>query len=258
MSKVSRIVLVFIFLGALAWALVANAPARLALAYANNFFPDLYASGVSGTVWQGKAASMLIRLNGTVHDLGKVSWGLSKWPLLWGDVNVKVKTVQAEMKTDFKAQINLVSKNANIKDMVFTVPASMVRQYSPLPFTMKGILDGRVEQAYWQDQTLSDAKGNVVWKDAVVNIGSGDQALGDFLTEFKNLDDQSLLLDISELKGHLGLNGQITLAADQRSYQADVSFKPDEQLDGQLKMMLSQLGSPDSQGLISFKHKGRL
>lgn len=258
MSKASRFLLIFIFLLALVWALLTNAPARLLLAYANHYAPDLYASGVSGTVWQGKAASMLIRVNGTVYDLGKVRWHLSKLPLLWGSVDVEVKTVQTEIKTEFKAQANILSKNASLKDMTFTLPAAMVRQYSPLPFMVEGVLDGRVEKADWKNQALSNMKGNVVWKDAVINLGSGDQSLGDFLTEFKHLEDQSLLLDISELQGHLGVNGKVTLAADQRSYQADIRLKPDAQVDEQLKMMLSQFASPDSEGVIRFNHQGRL
>lgn len=258
MTKSSRFLLVLLFLIGFVWALLANAPARIALAYANQFNPSIYASGVTGSIWQGQAAQVLVKVNGVVQDLGEVKWQLAKLPLFWGTADLHATTSQSEIKTEFSASVNVFSKSATVSEAEFKLPMPLLRQFYPLPFTIEGRIDGRIEQAYFANQTLEDVKGNVVWNDAMVNVGTGDQMLGDFVAEFAHQDDHSLLVKLSELKGQLGLSGDISIGADQKTYQANLNFKPDPQLNPQVRSMLAQLGRANNAGEIEFKHQGRL
>lgn len=258
MTKSSRFLLIIIFVVGFLWALLANAPARLALAYANQFSPDIYASGVSGTIWDGKAAQLIVRVNGVAQDLGEVQWQLAKLPLLWGSADVNASTNQRDIKTEFSAVANVFSKSATVSEAKFKLPVPLLRQFYPLPFTMEGTVDGRVERAVLANESLEDVKGNVVWQNAMVNVGTGDQMLGDFVAEFAHQDDHSLLVELSELKGQLGLKGDIKIGADQKTYQANLNFKPDPALNPQVRSMLAQLGQANNAGEIQFKHQGRL
>src|ERR1044071_6435247 len=70
--------------------LIATIPARLVLAHVSNNVPTFYAEGVSGTIWSGSEARVVINVSGFNQDLGETRWKLHPLSLLLGRLSVSM------------------------------------------------------------------------------------------------------------------------------------------------------------------------
>ncbi|MFN2328154.1 MAG: type II secretion system protein N [Chromatocurvus sp.] len=170
---------VFLALAAFLFA-IAGAPARL-LAWAVSS-SQLSATGYSGTLWDGRAASMAIATPAGPMQLGSVRWSVApgslfslaptaRWHSQWGN-----QELQGQVRW-------LGGQSLALSDVEFTVDAGVLRRL--LPLTVSGRFSGLLPEIIIENNRLVSLLGQVSWSDAVWRDGDKRFSLGSYAVEFR-------------------------------------------------------------------------
>lgn len=197
--------------------LIAKFPARVAL----KLVPDLVSvSGVSGTIWQGRAGGMLV--SGVY--LRNVEWHSKPLGLFTGRLNYSVDASPANGFIESDVSLGLTG-TVRLEDLSAALPLSVLAEAIGVPG-----LDGNASLKF---ASLAFADGVTTSADGTLDIGnllvpglSGD-GLGGYRLEFSDLDD-GVIASIEDTDGVIDIAGTVSLAADGAyALLAQLSAKPE-------------------------------
>lgn len=233
--------------GALALALlffvtlVATAPARL-LSWA---VPgDLVSlGGLSGTVWDGSASSVMIRLPQGYFQLGAVQWSLQPFSLLtlaphlhlesrWGD-----QTLAAEVIARGQRDIDLLNLEVQ-------VAASLLGRFAPV--AVDGMFNLQAELLQLRDAMPYSGNGRLVWQNAAWQSPRGLVPLGSYALDYQQPEGEAVQGEIITLAGPLQATGSLQLQ--QRHYSVNILMSSETAIDAQVQQMLSLIAQPEGSG----------
>lgn len=209
----------------------------------------LQLSGVSGTIWSGKAK--YVQLKGI--SLGKMEWRLSVLPLLWGNIAAHIKTKSEMSHSGFMASLG--NETVNIKNVEFQFPISML---SPLFYALPVKLDGDIRS---QLKTVDIKKDDYFIADGRIVISGlnliAPQAmnLGQFVIVMSP-DGKGSNIIVSDDNGPLQTNVQIRVLPT-GEYSLTANLLP-RNGNGKLKQGLSMFARADAQGVYHLSYKGRI
>lgn len=138
---------------------------------------DVGMSGVSGTLWSGRASLASIKVKQSDYPLGQLSWKLNGWSLLLLKPCADIETVMDNQNISghiclgFNGAMDIA--NANI-----SFPARMVQPQLPLPVDGKFVL--RIESMSMKDNQLNQLQGKMSWTEAKVHNGTNWMEMGGF------------------------------------------------------------------------------
>lgn len=193
-----RLVKLLFFVGLGVYFLIsvlARTPAEWGAWVALKSLPGLSLSGVSGSLWSGRAASAQTFIFGQKVDLGALQWQLKPWSLL---------TLSACV--DLESQL----ANGHICHGVAgytTVRKALVDQLPVRLFNPPGIQLGGTGSATLQhaviarDGSLKELQGNVTWQQAGVNVGTGWFNLGSFAADVTGNGAGGVRAQLQDLEG---------------------------------------------------------
>jgi hypothetical protein len=222
----------------LAVLLVVTAPARLL--YLAVPAKQVLLQGLAGTVWQGSASSVQLRLPQGYFQLGASRWSLRPLSLLalaprltlsskWGD-----QVLSGEIA--LRGQ-----RDMEIRDLELQFAADTLRHFAPLA------VDGRfsllVSSMDVRDGLPYSASGRLVWQGAVWESPTGPVPLGTYALGFEQPPGGVLRGEVATLSGPLEASGSAELAG--RHYAVDILMGSDELLESQLQQMLSLIATPE-------------
>lgn len=199
----------------------ATLPASLAYRLAAGGLVDVAAAGLSGTLWQGRASSLLVK----GRDWGQLDWQLRPWPLLQGRTEIaatlKGKGLELlghiDRAADQSVQLRQVSGQL---DAAWLAPALGLPLFIPT-----GRLDLQLPllevDALGRPQAV---QGQAVWREAGFT-GITTASLGELILQ---LEGSGGLID-----GQLSHRGAADLAVQgvlqmrQQQYRLEVRLHPD-------------------------------
>ncbi|MDO3388731.1 type II secretion system protein N [Gilvimarinus sp. SDUM040013] len=200
----------WIALGLLFWLafVVTQIPATWGGYLMTNGTP-LALSGISGTLWRGKANMASIQIDGRHYTLGSLDWTLKPLSIL----TLKPCAV---VSTDFERQQisgtacagiggSITLTNANI-----SVPAGLI-QGLPEPSEITGQLSSHIETLKLSDNKLKALKGNLSWTKARLNNGQMWLNLGAFAADLSATAEGHIRADIFSLEGPIDLAGNVVM-----------------------------------------------
>lgn len=218
--------------------LMASAPARLLL----HLVPTerIVLQGLSGTIWDGKAARALVASGDDWLHLGAVDWELSPLSLLvfnpsvtvqskWGRQQINT-TVSGRSGQDFQLQS---------LDAVFD--AGLLRRY--LPVGLVGSVALQFETLVISDSLPADAQGRIVWQDAGWLSPQGPRSLGSYALEVESTESGVLNGEVLTLAGDLSASGPVSLR--DGDYQLDVLLSGGGLSDPQLRHAIQLMATPE-------------
>jgi len=205
MSKVYWILLAVIF-----WLVfvIAQAPASWG-GYMMTRSGGLALTGISGTVWHGRASMASVSIDGRAYSLGELNWDLHPFSLLrfspCADINTSLERQQIS-GTACAGRNNKLT----LRDTDISVPASLV-QGLPDKMAVSGQLSAHIQQLEVQQQTVQALTGNVSWSAARLNNGQRWLNLGAFAAELSATDSGAIFADVFSLEGPIDLKGNVTM-----------------------------------------------
>jgi len=243
-------------------ALVLSFPAERAYAHwqSSENAPDGIAlSGISGSVWSGKAALAMIQ----GQPLEKVEWSLRPWSLLFGQVGLNWRfqlppgnEKESQGQGGYGQGSSALGLDGSVafSTLEARLPAGMIARVAKASaLRPTGSVSLNLHDVLWDGQSLRSAEGRIVWN------GAGISLLKPIL-----LGDQAIMLEtgddvvkgvLSDGGGPLSLDGLLTLDSDgQYEFSGSLAARnaPD------LERVLGSLGRPGADGRITLKRKGSL
>lgn len=208
MERLAKLVF---FIGLLVYFLVtvvARTPAEWGAWVAIKSVPGLSLTGVSGTLWSGRAGSAQVAVNGQTLDLGALQWRLNGWSLLLLKACLDVRSPSVQGGVCQSAGGTLSVR----KLMVDQVPAKVF--YNSPDVQVGGIGSAAVERAdLSMDGQVKDLQGSLTWQRLAVNVGTGWFTLGTFVADARANGQGGIALHITDLEGDfkVDLQGDYTV-----------------------------------------------
>ncbi|HOY21747.1 MAG TPA: type II secretion system protein N [Cellvibrio sp.] len=199
----------WITLGVFVWlyCVAINLPAIWG-AYALTRGSDVAMSGVSGTLWSGRASLVSVKIKGLDQSIGQLTWKLDIFSLVTlrpcALITTKMDSQQFDGYVCIKGKRGLI-----IKDATVSFPSALVQPM--LPLALGGQFSLTIEQLEIADSRLQKLHGKATWIDGKIYNGSNWMSLGsigaDMADDGKN-GLNSHIVDISgplqiDLKGNL-------------------------------------------------------
>lgn len=165
-------------------------------------------SGVTGSVWNGKASLASVQLNGQEHSLGQLGWKLTPLALVSRCAQVSTKLPGQQ----FDGEVCAGSGGAvEIHNADISVPATMLQSKIPVP--IQGQFSSHIDSLQLRGNVLLKLKGNFTWSSARVNTGANWLDIGSFAAELSDNGNNGVSAKLFQLSGPLDVNLQIELAA---------------------------------------------
>lgn len=167
-------------------------------------------SGVTGTLWNGRASLASVRTNNQEYSLGQLSWSLSPLSLLTLSPCVQV-TTNLPMQ-QFTGEICSSSGGAvNIRNADISLPVALLQEKIPVP--IQGQLSSHIDELELRGDVLLKLKGNFTWNSARVNTGTRWLDLGSYAAELSDNGNNGVSAKFFQLSGPVDVTLQIELAA---------------------------------------------
>jgi general secretion pathway protein N len=241
-----------IFLSSYLAFLLASVP--LSLMVENIQLPkNIELHGVSGSIWQGEIARVLL----SNYEVEEVKTLVSFWSLLSLSPSVQVIFGDAMLSgPEGKLNLSVSSEQVVLSNMELLISANDIAQQLPLPIPVRA--QGSVEVSLSEfiivtgkELSCSRAEGIVTWSRAGVIALDENIKLGKFSSEISCADGK-LLAEISP-KNNLGLSFNSVLALNTQKVSGNGFIKPGAKFPSQLRSALSFVGRPDNQGRYQLK-----
>lgn len=242
--------LVALGIGAFVVLALITLPARLVLSRATS--PAVSFSGVSGTLWNGRAQALRV---GGMHA-GSLEWDLHVLPLLTGRLNADVKVT----RTDGFAQGD-VTATASGRLVLEEFTASLPVSALPPDIAQGGwggTLNLKLPRLVLEDGWPTQADGTIEALD-LVGPANKPAEIGSYRIAFTGADASAGVLSgaVTDLGGPLQVTGTVQLKPD-RSYLVDGLIAPRPNAPASVANTLQYLGPPDAQGRRQFSFEGTM
>jgi hypothetical protein len=253
-------------------ALVITFPAERAYAHwqaseqANKAFA---LSGISGSVWSGKAAMALVK----GQPLEKLEWTLRPWSVLFGEVGVSWRFQLPKSNDESGYKVNASSGgregglgyaqadtalgldgSVTFDTLEARLPVNMIARLAKASaLRPTGTVNLNLHDVQWDGKTLRSAEGRIVWSGAGISLLK-PIALGDQSITLETADD-GVKGVLSDGGGPLSLDGLLTVGAEGKyAFSGSLAARNAPDLERALRAM----GRADADGRIKLKRTGTL
>lgn len=209
-GKVSGLVGWIIF-GLLLWlAFVISQTPAIWAASAMTQGGQLSMSGVTGTLWRGRASLASFRVENQDYSLGELRWRLEPLSLLSLSPCAQLHTQLDRQEIEGRVCAGL-GNSLELQQTTISAPASLLQ--ANLPLTIDGQIFARIEQMRVKGDFLQQLKGNLSWSNARIHNGKTWMNLGSHAANMQDDSQGGIQLEAFHLDGPLQLDMDILLAA---------------------------------------------
>lgn len=213
-------------------------------------------SGISGSVWSGKAAMAMIQ----GQPLENVEWTLRPWSLLFGQVGLSWRFQLPEAPgTDAQGYGQGTTAlgldgSVSFDTLEARLPAGMIARIARAGALRPiGSVNLNLQDVLWDGKALRSAVGRIVWTGAGISLLK-PIALGDQAMTLDTADDVVKGV-LSDGGGPLSLDGLLTLTAEgQYEFSGSLAARNSPEL----KNALRSVGRAGTDGRIKLKRTGTL
>ncbi len=167
-------------------------------------------SGVTGTLWNGRASLASVRTVDQEYSLGQLSWSLSPLSLLTLSPCAQV-AAKLPMQT-FDGELCSGSGGAiKVRNADLLLPVALLQPKLPVP--IQGQFSTHINELELRGNVLLKLKGNLTWNGARVNTGTNWLDIGSYGAELSDNGNNGISAKLFQLTGPVDVNLQIELAA---------------------------------------------
>ncbi|WP_394132887.1 type II secretion system protein N [Shewanella maritima] len=211
-------------------------------------------TGVTGTLWQGRAAQVSF----DKRSVEQVSWELSPWGLLLGRANIDFEIGNRNSLVNGRGYVSLSMSGIDAQDLRFEAPSGFLLAGARLPFRTRvnGDLSVVVENFEQGKPWCEQLVGRAFINGLDVSNQFGNYPLGNLNTGL-SCEDGQIKLTVDEAANALGLSGTVLLAENNQVI-VSAKIKPTDSQPDDLREALVFLGKQDSQGYYAINYRGRI
>lgn len=211
--------------------------------------PEVTVHGVSGTIWNGHAASVSVQ-GLPIHD---VNWQLAFLPLLTGTASLDVKAGNIREVEDISFDGHIAISNGRLQgeDVQVFLPTSLVITSLPLPIPVNA--SGRFKIALQEVDYTEHCRvleGQGLWLKAKVQGTQQEIDLGNFESSLK-CENEEVVMTINE-PNSFGLSAVAHIPSS-LAFRINGRFKPNEDLPSEVHQAAQFFGKKDAQGYYPVK-----
>lgn len=226
------------------YLVLSSAPAPLASWAVMKAVPTLSLSGVTGSVWTGRAAGASVMIENVPLSLGSLSWRLQPLKLLLLKACVVVKS--DKLNGDFCRGLTGAS---TLQAVQLELPASLANGFVR---ESGAVVDGNISLAVEQASLtrgldVSSLKGNLGWRGAKVSVNGMAFALGDYGADLSADGSGGLKALVTDLSGPIKVNLEALLKLGQPP-KLNGDINPSEQAPAAIRDALGLVGTPTDNG----------
>lgn len=169
---------------------------------------DIAMNGVSGTLWSGRASLVSIKVKGTDHSLGQLTWKLNILSLFTLKPCALIGTHMDNQ--EFDGVVCVKGKTAfSIKDATTSFPAALVQPL--LPLAIDGQFAMTIERLEISNAQLLGLRGKGTWMGSKIYNGSNWMSLGGLGADLVDDGKKGLSAHIFDVSSplHLDLVGNL-------------------------------------------------
>jgi general secretion pathway protein N len=186
---------------ALAW----TAPAQLVVRWYADRLGPVRLQGVSGSLWQGEAAQLV------VFDvaLGPVHWTVDRGAALGGAIRGTLDLTGESIRASGRFAES--SDGWRIEGLDATLPAPLLAPALDLPaLGLLGTVVARADHVVLRDGLLASARGQVLWRDLGVS-GAANVRLPGLRIDVADAPDGAVVGEVADLGGPLAIAGEVRI-----------------------------------------------
>lgn len=206
----------WITLAVLVWLyfVVSNLPAVWG-AYALSRGGDVAMSGVSGTVWSGRASLASVKIKGRDQSIGELTWKLNILSFFTlkpcALITTKLDNQEFDGQVCVKGKTGLTVKNATM-----SFPAVLLQ--SLVPLAISGQFSMSIEKLEVSDNRLQKLRGKATWAEGKIYNGSNWMTLGGLAADLADDGKNGMTAHIVDISSplRLDLNGSLPYPAGAR------------------------------------------
>lgn len=221
--------------------LLITAPARLL----NLVVPSdvVQLRGLSGTVWDGSASGVLLRLPQGYFQLGVVQWSLHPLSLLTLSPHLSFSSKWGKQTVAGEVIIR-GQQDLDFLDLEVQLAADILSRFAPV--AVAGLFSLQTDLLQLRDGLPYSGNGRLVWQNGGWKSPNGLVPLGSYALDFQQPQDAPVAGEVITLSGPLQASGSLLLQ--QQRYEVDIQLSSDAALDAQVKQMLSLIAQPEGAG----------
>lgn len=250
MKPLRRFFLFLVAVLVIAVIVVATCPAQFAYRLIVDRLGAVKLGGISGSIWQGHAAS--VQIFGT--EVGALEWQLQKVPVLQGTLVAHLVLSGGDIGASGAIE-RAFDGTIEVRDLTFHAPARVAAPALDIPaLQLLGDLDATIAYARLRQAWPEAASGTAHWRNAAV-AGAAQAQLGDLEASFASAADGSVNGNVHDLGGPLQLDGTFRIAAG--SYDAEAKLRSRDG-NAQVAEALRYIGEPQADGSSNLVIHGQL
>ena len=218
--------------------LIVSAPARLL----EWMVPveQLSLQGLSGTLWQGSASSVMLHLPQGYLTLGEVEWSLRPLSLLMLSPHLTVSSTWGSQIVEGELILR-GEQDLDVLNLEVRVAAELLRQVAPLSVDGHFVL--QLKHLELRKGLPHSADGHLVWNDGAWRSPRGQVPLGSYALQISQAPGEELLGEVETITGQVEAGGYLELRG--RHYVVDILLSGEDGLDQQLQQMLGMIAAPE-------------
>ncbi len=229
--------------------LIATIPVRPVYSLFADSLAPLSLQGVQGKVWNGRASAVHYNNLG----VGSISWNYRPAELMTGRIGFDFTNEDRQTRTAGIAGVSLLGTPylSNVKG--YAPASNLYNMLGTYPLTLGGKMQYDMSHIRLKNNQIDYIQGSITWLNATIRAPF--QAKLGKLDMQVSSQDNSILIQISNKGGQLGIDGSITVQMDKR-IQTDIRITPRKNANPNLINVLRSFGKSDRSGRITIKYSG--
>lgn len=167
--------------------------------------------GVTGTIWSGKVANVVVPYPGGSYSLGALNWQLDPWSLLTLSPCAQFSTELAN-QTSSGSVCGGLGGTVVLEDAQLSMPAAAAEIWAPV--RVRGQVDAQIQSLTFADNQIRELKGSGSWSNADYHNSQNWVKLGTIAFDLSEDGQGGMAAKVFDIEGplQLDLDSQFSLA----------------------------------------------
>lgn len=198
-SKLIKTLFILILVAVFLVLVVSRTPAAWAAWAIHKAAPNVWFTGVSGTLWKGQAASAQVDVGSESIALGEMNWQLKAWSLLILSPCMDLSAQLPGQSISGRVCRSILGGSNKLKNLNVDAPMALFSKVTPLNGT--GAVSLQVLSASFNSQAVDELDGRLSWQNANVFVEGQWFNLGSFGAELSDDGQGGAAAKISDIAG---------------------------------------------------------
>ena len=216
--------------------------------------PQLRLPTTSGTVWRGAAENAQLLIDGSLLELGTLSWQLNpmslldKKPALQISSDAGTHKIQAHITATEQGEVTVTAMEGRL-------PIALLEPWFPM--LVKGDIAFVVDHVIFNPQQLLALDGVLNFEYVDWLGGDYDMPLGSYMAQLSLNDQNDVHIQLNDYGATLGIDGYLSISP-VGNYHFHANLEPRDGLAPEVAQSVSWFGKKNADGIILVNRRGRL